>query len=402
MKILHTSDWHIGQNFYSYDRTDEHRYFFSQLSDIISVEKPDVVVVSGDIFHNSAPSASAQHLMVESVMRLHDANTSSAIVLTAGNHDSATRLDAHRSLWRRLGIFVVGGSWCADTADRSIDNFIIEVPTKGFVVAVPFFHPSNFPRVSADSAKMDRQSDFFRFLLNETTRRNRDNLPIVLMAHLAVEGCDTSGHEDHPVGGIYSDKLSAFPDLYDYFALGHIHMPQQLSERAFYSGSAIPVSFSESYVHSVNLIEIERHGALPVVRKLPVSQLREVKTIPSDGAPLDKALSDLHSLSDSETCYVRLLVDEDGMLPPDAEDRARKAVEGKSCRFCEIRRKPRESTHNSSNDFHMIKDLSDIEVLNPLDIAKSSFKRSFNSDMTERQLKMLMFAIDSLEASSKE
>ena len=98
MRIVHTSDWHLGQNFYRFDREEEHLCFFEQLAEVLRRERPDALVVSGDVFHNSAPSISAQRLFVEGVMMLADSSPETTIVITAGNHDS---------VWMRRGCFGV-------------------------------------------------------------------------------------------------------------------------------------------------------------------------------------------------------------------------------------------------------------------------------------------------------
>ncbi|MCC8039021.1 MAG: exonuclease subunit SbcD [Bacteroidales bacterium] len=265
MKIIHTSDWHLGQNFYNYDRDEEHQFFFAQLYELVGQEHPDALVVSGDIFNTWAPNVQAQKLFVEAVIGLHDHSPETVIVITSGNHDSGSRLEAMRKLWHRVGVHVVGGYRRDSDDELDPKQFIVNVGGKGWVVAVPFFHPSNFPVVVPDSDTENRQQLFFESLIGSIAD---DGKPVVMMAHLAVDGSNFRGHEEGLVGGQFTTQLSKLGEGYDYLALGHIHMPQKISERAYYSGSPIPLSFTEDYDHYVNVVEIARRGEKPMWKGL--------------------------------------------------------------------------------------------------------------------------------------
>ena len=116
MKVIHTADWHIGQDFYHYDRSDEHRHFFSQLADLVRTEQPDVLLVCGDVFHTATPSNSSMKLYTDSMMQLHMACSGMQIVVTAGNHDSCSRLAATAEVWKLANVHVVGGmEWDAES-----------------------------------------------------------------------------------------------------------------------------------------------------------------------------------------------------------------------------------------------------------------------------------------------
>ncbi len=392
MKILHTSDWHLGQNFYNYDRDLEHRYFFSQLSDIVQHTHPDALVVSGDIFNTWAPNVQAQKLFVDAVIALHDHSPETVIVITAGNHDSGSRLEAERKLWHRLGVHVIGGYRRNEDGEFDPSQFIVDANGKGWIVAVPFFHPSNFPAVATDMEADSRQAMFFDRLLNSLPS---DGLPVVMMAHLAVDGCNFRGHEDQAmIGGQFTTQLQSLGSGYDYMALGHIHMPQKISRRVYYSGSPIPLSFTEDYDHYINLVEIPAHGDEPQVEKIKINALRHVATIPADGAPLEEALQALADFDNLDNSYVRLLVDQDEPLAADAEDRARKATEGKQCLFCHVQRKPREVSRSHDTPFH-IEDTSEFNRLKPIDIALHYYRKTNNAEMDPRLVALLNQAIDS-------
>ena len=99
MRIIHTSDWHLGHILYGYDRSREQRNMLGQIEEIVGKEKPDALVVSGDVYHTGQPSAAVQKMFTEAVMRLHEACPGMEIVITAGNHDSASKHEVSRILW---------------------------------------------------------------------------------------------------------------------------------------------------------------------------------------------------------------------------------------------------------------------------------------------------------------
>lgn len=388
MLILHTSDWHIGHTFYHFDREDEHAHIFTQMAEIMKVCTPDALIVCGDIFHNATPSASAQRLFVDTIIRLHEASPQTAIVITAGNHDSGLRLASHSALWEKIGVRVIGTAFRDKDGYVSPSQFFVDLQGLGRIVAVPFFHASNYPLISQDSDRARRCEAFFTGIMHEASRCK---LPLVLMAHLAVEGCDTTGHDDGPVGGIEKEPVSHMSDSFDYLALGHIHCPQRITDRAYYCGSPLPVNFTENYQHSVNLVNIAEHGAMPEVKILPLAPLRKMVTIESPS--FDSAVERLIMLDDNDDNYYRLLIDSDEPLPAEADELAMAAVKGKRCRYCETRKVPRVK-HYDEDGFIRVDDICDMAEYTPLDIARQSWKRAHGEEMPDELADLLFSAIN--------
>lgn len=385
MKILHTSDWHLGQHFYRFDRDDEHEHFVKQLIEMVRAEMPDALIVSGDVYDNAAPSVVAQQRFVRSMIALHEACPQCCIVVTAGNHDSGNRLDVHRPVWDMMGVKIVGA--CRREEDGTFDanEFIVPVSDKGYVVAVPYFHSHNYPLAEADTEREERKQRFFEKVMETVAEQNVAHLPVVLMAHLAVEGCDIKGHEDSAVGGMEKDSIATFGSGYDYLALGHIHLPQNISQRVRYSGSPMPLSFSEEYQHSVSVVEMDVYGLVPDVRELPIKPLRDLKTIYAES--LDDALVELEKVEDD--VYIRVLIDQEGILPADAEQRAQKVVQDKPCRLCEVRKVIRKREANGDIELQEI-DITDPDsTIRPIDIAKRHFQKLNNADMPEELAQMM-------------
>jgi len=384
MKFIHTSDWHIGQTLHSFDREDEHRFFFHQLSGILQREKPDALLISGDVYHTQLPSIQSQELMVETLVRLHADCPDMRIIIIAGNHDSAARLEIHSTLWYARNIHIVGR-----IAD---DNAVIPLPgDKGTVIAMPYMSRVQFTDVEAQSSTVEKQKSLIAELIDMAERHPG---PIVLMAHMSVAGAESAG----VIGGIESRPLSAIPQGYDYLALGHIHLPVGLGSRERYSGSPFPMTFDEDYPHYVNLVEINSRGEMPVIEKIEITPLRPMSTIEADTP--DNAIAKLSEISDDDAAYVRVIIDTPDLLPADIDDRARVALAGKNCRFCGCTRKVHASLETRvAPDANM--EVDEFRRLPPMEIAR----RFFDDEGVENApvlLDMLRQVIDNLNLNEEQ
>ena len=326
MKILHTSDWHLGHTLYNYDRTEEQQAMLEQMVNIVEEQKPDVFLLCGDVYHTSQPSAAVQTMLQNALVRLLNAHRQMVIVMTAGNHDSGTRHEIFRTPWQSLGVYAIG-----QLDKENLDEHIIELPGKGYVVAVPYVNERNLPE------------GFFQQLLDRVAERNVDGLPVVMTAHTTVKGCDFTGHEhatEYTVGGIDNMELTDMGEGYDYLALGHIHHEQFVhsgKHNVRYSGTPLPVNFDETFPHSVSIVEIKKHGAVPIVDKIEITNPRPLVTLPANRlATWDEAKELLGKFPADIPAYIRLNVEVEGFLPVDANAVATLLTEGKLCRFCYI------------------------------------------------------------------
>lgn len=326
MKILHTSDWHLGHTLYNYDRTEEQMVMLLQMVNIVREQKPDVFLLCGDVYHTPQPSAAVQTMFTNALVEIHDANPDMTIVITAGNHDSGTKHDIFRTPWKALKVYTVGS---IDANQK--EDMIIEVPGKGYIIAVPYVNERNLPK------------GLFQELLDISSEKNADNLPIVMTAHTTVRGCDFAGHEngsEYTVGGIDSYDLDEMGTGYDYLALGHIHHGQFIHSgmhNVRYCGTPIPVSFDENYKHSVSIVEIAEHGKKPTVEEIEINPHRPLVTLPTDGfATWEEAKKLLENYPNDIEAYIRLNVEIDDFLPVEANAEALMICEEKKCRFCVI------------------------------------------------------------------
>lgn len=396
-KFIHTSDWHLGQNFYGYDRSEEQRDFLRQLADIVGKSQPDALLVSGDIFHTAAPSNAAVNLYVEGMLDIHDAYPTMAIIVIAGNHDSASRLDCDKLLWERNGINVLGSLARDHEGHADLDQHLIDVGGKGIIAAVPFAYPSSFPAVDDGTKRELRQQQYFQALLNRAQVKNPNHVPVVLMAHLAVNNSDFTGHDRNMV--MECVELSTLGTGYDYLALGHIHRPQQLSERARYCGTPVPVSFDEQCEHSVSLVEIDSHGTPARIKSIPIKNMRPLHTIPaSDPIPFDDALELLQQFSAEECAYIRLNVKVDHYLPAGAPERAALAVKEKQCRFCEIKKTATAATTHTATQMTV----EEFNSKAPIEVAQRYFMDKNKAPMSEVQQEMFNQIYQSVKEENRQ
>ena len=356
MKILHTSDWHLGHTLYNYDRTEEQRAMLEQMVSIVEEQKPDVFLLCGDVYHTPQPSAAVQTMLSDGLVRIHEANPQMTIVMTAGNHDSGTKHEIFQTPWKALKVYAIG-----QLEKEDLDEHIVEVPGKGWIVAVPYANERNIPE------------GFFQQLLDRVAEKNNENLPIVMTAHTTVKGCDFSGHDhatEYSVGGIDSLELDEMGEGYDYLALGHIHHGQFVhsgKHNVRYSGTPLPVSFDENFTHSVSIVEIGRHGETPAVKEIEIQNPHPLVTLPTDGlATWEEAKKLLSKFPDDIPAYIRLNVEIEDFLPVEANAEAASLTEGKQCRFCCINAK-RKAT--SQNDVKVLT-VQEFQEEKPIEIAK--------------------------------
>ncbi len=332
MKILHTSDWHLGHILHNESQEEAQQDMLKQMAEIIRKNEPDVLIISGDVYDTIQPSASIQQIFANSIVEMHNACPDMTIVCIAGNHDSGSKHMIFHKPWKALNVYMVGNI----VKESNLEDYIIPIGDKGFVAAVPF---------AADRYMPD---DVFKALSEKITERNADNLPVVLAAHLAVAKADWRGHDfssDTNIGGLNCQELDIFGKDYDYIALGHIHKKQQLDKegRIWYSGTPIAVSFDESYSgneHGVLLVDCPRHGEKVKVTTIPIINIHPLVNLPFDGFADWETVKDMLMKYDKGiSSIIRLNVEVEDYLPAGANDEARQIVKDKKCHLCVINSK---------------------------------------------------------------
>ena len=378
MKILHTSDWHLGHTLYNFSREEEHADMLRQMTRIVEKEKPDAFVISGDVYDTMQPSASVQTMLANALVDIHRANPDMKIVCIAGNHDSGSRHTIYRTPWKALGVEMVGNI----SRDSRLEDYIFKVEGKGYIVAVPFaadrFMPEDvFVRLQEMVAEMNKE----------------EQLPVFLSAHLAVARCDYRGHDmstDENIGGLGCQELNVFGEGYDYIALGHIHKYQKLDSdgRIYYCGTPIAMSFDEVYRgnrHCVMLVECDAHGAIPQVTQLEINNPRPLVNIPQEGfAKWEEVKREFKNYPDNIPSYIRLNVEVENYLTSGANDEASMIASEKDCRFCIINAKRKESVQKEKE--RQVFTTSEFKQLDTTDVARmwiESKGDTFDDEMKE-------------------
>ena len=370
MKILHTSDWHLGHTLYNYDRTEEQMAMLLQMVNIVKEEQPDVFLLCGDVYHTSQPSAAVQTMFTNALVQIRDANPGMTIVITAGNHDSGSKHDIFRTPWKALKVYTVG---CIDASQK--EELVVEVPGKGYVIAVPYVNERNMPK------------GLFQELIDIVGEKNAYNLPVVMMAHTTVRGCDFAGHDnasEYTVGGIDSYDLDEMGSGYDYLALGHIHHGQFIhsgKHNVRYCGSPIPVSFDEMYKHSVSIVEVAKHGEKPTIKEIEINPHRPLVTLPIEGvATWEDAKDLLKNYPNDIDAYIRLNVEVDDFLPVEVNAEAQMICEEKKCKFCVINSR----RLNKNRTEARIMSVQEFKAEDPIGIAQryaQDMEKVFDDDM---------------------
>ncbi len=270
IRILHTADWHIGQLFHEYDRTYEHQQFLNWLVEILDKEKIDVLLISGDIFDLSNPSAASVKMFYSFLNNAVKANPDLQIVITAGNHDSAARLESPKPLLESSNIHIIG--LVEKKEDGSIDYEKLILPLKdkagaikAWCLAVPFLRMGDYPVVTdAENLYAAGVAAFYAEAYNCARTKRQINEPIICMGHLHAHQTDMTDVDkavERPImGGIECIGATAFHEDIRYVALGHIHKAQRIGgkEHIRYCGSPVPMSFSElNYKHQVIVFDLE-------------------------------------------------------------------------------------------------------------------------------------------------
>ncbi len=307
MRLLHTSDWHLGHTLYDVSREAEHAAFLEWLLDTMAAQAVDALLVAGDIFDTANPSAEAQAAWYQFVARARRRVPKLDIVVIGGNHDSAARLDAPDPLFAALGVRVVGG---LPRVKGELDGERLLVPVhdaKGkvgaWVVAVPYLRPSDLPPVpdAAADRLVEGVREVYSQALAAARLRRQPGQALVAMGHCYMVGTELSALSERKIlgGNQHALPVDLFPEDVAYAALGHLHKAQRVGGRegVRYSGSPLPLSLSEAhYRHQVLLVEL-KGGALEQVKPLTVPRKVEVLRVPArDASPLEDVLAQLEAL----------------------------------------------------------------------------------------------------------
>ncbi len=324
MKILHTSDWHLGQKFISREREEEHALALEWLAETIVRENVGLLIVAGDIFDIGNPPSSSRALYYNFLKKLWQSDCRH-IVVTGGNHDSPQMLDAPKEILALLNVYLVGKA-AEDVSDEIIVLKNSEGEVEALVAAVPFLRDQDLRRAVSGETSNDRIEKIKEGILShyeEVGKAAADfktaKIPVIATGHLCVTGHENSAKQENIyLGNMENIRADQFPEVFDYVALGHIHRPQAIGglENVRYCGSLIPLSFSETKDEkSVTLVSF-KGKKIKEIRELKVPTFRRLKTIEGSLEYVQERLEKLHhDYQDGLPVWVEVIVESESIIP---------------------------------------------------------------------------------------
>ncbi len=285
MKILHTSDWHLGRSLYGKNRYDEFSIFLEWLAQTIKEKGVDALLVAGDVFDTCTPSNRAQELYYRFLCQV-STSCCRHVVIIAGNHDSPSFLNAPKELLRVLNVYVVGAT--TETLDDEVIVLRNDEQPEAIVCAVPYLRDKDIRTVEPGENIEDKNAKLIEELKNhyadvcniaeqkrsEFEKAGHAGIPIVAMGHLFTAGgkiVDGDGVRELYVGSLAHLGKDVFPSSIDYLALGHLHVPQVVgsAEHIRYSGSPIPMGYGEA-TQEKKVVLIEFNSTTPNIQEILV------------------------------------------------------------------------------------------------------------------------------------
>lgn len=304
LRVLHTSDWHIGHLLFDKKRDEEFRFFFEWLCQIIRDEAVDCLLVAGDIFDTASPSSRAQQMYYHYLQRFRE-NGCRHIVITAGNHDPAVLLQAPRAPLRIMDIHLYGEPDIDSPENEALVLYDKNGKAELIICAVPFLREKyvrrSAPGESAETKEQKIIEGIYAHYANvlkkvrELHSNCKEEVPLIAMGHLFAGKNSNIKNGDTErtlyVGSLGQIGCELFDEDFDYVALGHLHLAQIVDNKEYirYSGSPLPMGFSEAdQQKSVTLIEFE--GRKPIIKILPVPSFRHLERICGDWQTIEDAI----------------------------------------------------------------------------------------------------------------
>lgn len=346
MKVLHTSDWHIGKTLYGSSRYAEFAAFLDWLTQLVQQEEIDVLLVSGDIFDTATPGNNAQYLYYNFLSRLARTTCRHAVI-TGGNHDSAAFLNAPAALLRPFNIHVVGSAK-EDAADEALLLKDAEGKPELIVCAVPYLRERDLRLAESGESLADKDTKLLHGIQTHYARcvdaarvlqAQAPEAPLIIMGHLFAAGSSTSsddGMRELYVGSLAQVPASVFPSGADYIALGHIHSAQQVAGNSFirYSGSPLQLGFGDAEVRKSMCIVDFSAGKKPDIELINVPVFQPLKRISGNWSEISSRLGEF-ALS-GKKIWLELEYTGDEILP-DLADKVADLTEGTELKVLRIR-----------------------------------------------------------------
>jgi len=393
MRLLHTSDWHLGQSLHNFERHYEHQRFLDWLLDTIAAEQADALLIAGDIFDNANPSSASQKQLYRFLQQAKERAPHLNLIVIAGNHDSPGRLEAPGPLLEAHGTRVIGAVQRNAEGEIDVESLVLPLTGRGGAVeawclAVPFLRPGDVPRVETEEGADPYLAGIallYKQALELALSKRQDGQAILAMGHChMVDGQMSNDSERRIViGGTEMLPAGIFDPAIVYAALGHLHLAQSVGKQQHirYCGSPIPLSFAEvGYQHQILRIDIDG-AAVREITQLMVPRAVELLRIPAKPALLAQVLEELALLDVPESPHdqqpfleVRVLLD---APEPGLRARIETALDGKPVRLAKIETSSAARASSIDTD---VMTLDQLEKLKPDDIFRQLYQQRFGND----------------------
>ncbi len=413
MRLFHTSDWHLGQNLHGQERDFEHASFLTWLLARLAERKPDVLLIAGDIFDTVNPPVKAQERLYDFIVNAHEQQPLLTIVMIAGNHDSGSRIELPAPLMRRLRTHALGRVLWLDDGTLDVERLLLPLPNANgeigaWCLALPFLRPAEVTGPTLGDNYLRGIGRVHELLIEAANLRRQPGQALIAISHAHMAGGSVSEDSERSliIGNAEALPASLFGETITYVALGHLHKPQRVNgeKRIRYSGSPIPLSFSEiGYQHQI--LEIDCDGdQLRSVETLLIPRAVNLQRI--GPAPLAELLVQLKELPDIDLLAdidrqpwleVRVRLDEP---QPDLRNQIEAVLEGKAVRLVRIGAEYAGKGSGEGGDSD--EGLIELDQLSPQELFSRAWLDNYGSEVDEQTLSDFATLLQEVQLESEQ
>jgi exonuclease SbcD len=413
MRLFHTSDWHLGQNLHGQERDFEHASFLTWLLARLAERQPDVLLIAGDIFDTVNPPVKSQERLYDFIVNAHEQQPLLTIVMIAGNHDSGSRIELPAPLMRRLRTHALGRVLWLDDGTLDVERLLLPLPDAmgeigAWCLALPFLRPAEVTGATLGDDYLRGIGRVHELLIEAANLKRQAGQALIAISHAHMAGGSVSEDSERSliIGNAEALPASLFGPSITYVALGHLHKPQRVNgeDRIRYSGSPIPLSFSEiGYQHQI--LEIDCDGdQLRSVETLLIPRAVNLQRI--GPAPLAELLLQLKDLPDIDLLAdidrqpwleVRVRLDEP---QPDLRNQIEAALEGKAVRLVRIGAEYAGKGSGDGGDSD--EGLIELDQLSPQELFSRAWLDNYGSEVDEQTLNDFATLLQEVQLESEQ
>jgi DNA repair protein SbcD/Mre11 len=413
LRLFHTSDWHLGQNLHGQERDFEHGCFLEWLLRQLNSEKPDVLLIAGDIFDTVNPPVKAQERLYDFIVSAHEQNANLTIVMIAGNHDSGSRIELPAPLMRRLRTHALGRVLWLDDGQLDVERLLLPLPdakgkVKAWCLALPFLRPAEVTGAQLGDDYLRGIGQVHEWLIAAANAKRKKGQALIAVSHAHMAGGSVSEDSERSliIGNAEALPASLFGPSISYVALGHLHKPQKVNgeERIRYSGSPIPLSFSEiGYQHQILDVTLDGEKLLKVEPRLIPRAVNLQRLGPDPLADILlqlKDLPDIDLLADIQRqpwLEVRVRLDEP---QPDLRHQVETALQGKAVRLVRIAAEYAGNGSAGGSDDGTA--LIELDQLSPQELFSRAWQDTYGNEVDEQTLKDFAVLLQDVQMESEQ